>query len=164
MTAETMFRTGFALLLLTGLCAGCLSVEMTDHSGPGSVSVAPTERLNATEPFELTGQVFFELDETTTERSRFEDVRLCLYAENGTVLAAEPLGAFEAPSTVVNVSVRTEQAPWYIYVHHPAFQSLEEFDNELLVYRPDDDRYGPGTVEDLPVRVERLTETRCRPA
>lgn len=152
-----------ALLLLIGSTAGCLSTETSVGPRPAEgVGIQPTELLNTTGPFSLTGEVYFYLYVSPSEQTQFEDVRLCLYDRNGTVIQSVSLGTFETNSTVVNISVQTDQMPWYIYVHHPEFPA--DLDNELRIYNADDDRFDPGTPSDLPFDAEGLEDTRYTPA
>ena len=162
MRIKTKLYIGLLLLVLVA-GAGCSSQVYTDPANTGEVSIAPAHSINTTAPFNLSGQVYFDAG-PEADVNQFENVQLCLYDENGTALESALLGTFEAPSTVVNFSVRAERVPRYVYVHHPEFRSLGQFDNELLVYNAETDRFGSGTPEDLPFDTDRLTDTRCTPA
>jgi hypothetical protein len=156
-------RVVLALFILVGPTAGCISTQTSVGPRPAEgVGIQPTEPLNTTAPFNLTGHVYFYSYVSQSERTQFKDVQLCLYNRNGTVIESASLGTFETNSTVVNISVQTDLMPWYIYVHHPEFPV--DLDNELRIYNADEDRFDPGTPEDLPFNIDRLTDTRCTPA
>lgn len=163
MSADRRIYLALVVLLLVGSAAGCSSTEPRPPYQVGDeLVIQPDEQLNTTSPLNLTGEVHFSLHSTTPEKTKFEDVRLCLYGQNGTVIESVSLGTFEGPSTTRDISVQTEQMPWYIYVHHPDFPP--RLTNTLRVYYPELDRFSSGTPSELPFDADRLTDTRCTPA
>lgn len=156
---------GSVLLLLGGLYGLGIMFDQatTNHSNIGEVDMSSTG-LEPTTPFEYDGKVHFGLDPSATSDTTFEHVKLCLYDANGSVLASRDLGTFEAPSTYKNFSVRTDEVPHYILVHHPRFREIEGFEIELWVYRPSRETFVPRGPSQLPFDYDKLDEQSCQPS
>jgi hypothetical protein len=88
-----------------------LDNETTGHSAVGDIEIIATAPLSDEPPFTPFTRVVFRLDGSVVEQSRFEDVTLCYYTRNGTVIASENLGTFEPPSTTKNVSLESNSIP-----------------------------------------------------
>lgn len=81
------------------------------------------------------GTIHFSL--ATSESVTFENVTLCMYDSNGTVLAEESLGTFSTPSASSTFEVRSGQVVKYIVVDHPRFRDYSEFGPGLYVWADD---------------------------
>lgn len=170
MTVSNRHRTvaALALLALAVLVSGCTVFGIggdgtTGHSAPGDIDLFATEPVAAEPPYKPVDQVLFDLDGSVVENDTFSHVTYCLYDQNGSVIASEDLGTFETPSAAANVTLETEQVPYYVYVHHPRFSGIDEFQNEILIYLPDRHNYRDGHTDDLPFDTSRMTETSCQP-
>lgn len=78
------------------------------------------------------GTIHFSL--AASESVTFENVKLCLYDSNGTVLAEENLGTFSPPSASSPFEVRSGQIAEYIVVDHPNFRDYPDFGPGLYVW------------------------------
>ncbi len=156
---------GSVLLVLGGLYGLGILLDhgTTNHSNIGEVEIVSTG-LQPTTPFEFDSEVHFGLSPSATSDTTFEHVKLCLYDANGSVIASRDLGTFETPSTAKNFSVQTDEVPHYILVHHPRFREIDGFDNELLVYRPTEETFGPGAPYQLPFEYDNLDQQSCEPS
>lgn len=164
------YRT-VAILMVLGvavLASGCTVFDTGGDSANGSSAVGDV-RLSASgpladePPYKPVDQVHFSLDGSVVEDDTFTHVAFCLYDRDGNVLATEDLGTFTTPSAVANVTVETEQVPYYVYVHHPRFASIEGFDTEVFEYLPERHNYVTNHSDDLPFDVRQMTETGCQP-
>lgn len=149
---------GVAVVVVTTLIAG-LSVGPIATSSPteGTPTAAdqddganPTERARiivSPEIVTFTGNnttmgVEVSYDIYGYEDISYENVRLCLYDENGTVLANEPLPNISSSTyTVKTVNVTLETKPTYYIVDHPELRTDDRFGLHQAQWNEDLDMY-----------------------
>ena len=162
------YRALFASILVAtaALMSGCTLSDAGGHSAPGSVQFSVTNNLATEPPFKLVAQVHFSLGRTVVENTTFSNVSLCLYGSEGDLLQSQNVGSFRAPSTSVNISVRSEQMPYYVYVHHPRFDDIQGFlHSAVLIYDADREvAWSTGHPNEMPFDHEQMTDTDCEPA
>jgi len=85
------------------------------------IPVAP--QVNGTN-FSYDGRVRFRF---TYDRERpFEDVVVCLYDENGTVLNSTTIETVQVQSDVHNISISSSEIPHSMVIDHPAFHQYSK--------------------------------------
>lgn len=80
------------------------------------------------------------------ENLRYEDVLLCLYSQNGSVLGKESIGTIYSPDSGVydeemTVNISVGQRPFYFVVDHPELRNDSRLTTELRVWLPEHEAY-----------------------
>lgn len=85
------------------------------------------------------------------EQTTYSEVRVLLYAENGSVLFSKPLGDLNASSGELNVSLSAEKKPYYVVFDSNDFWS-ETVEVDYFVLQPDGTytRKEAGSRDELP--------------
>ena len=139
---------GIAVVLVMTLIAGLSIGPFTASSPTEGTPIAdnqnngaePTERARiivSPEAITFTGNnttmgVEVSYDIYGYEDISYENVRLCLYNQNGTVLANEPLPNISSPTyTVKTVNVTLETKPTYYIVDHPELRT----DDQIVLHQ-----------------------------
>lgn len=107
--------------------------------------------------FSYDGRVVASLSRLDPERT-FDDVTLCLYDDDWSVIAAEPIGSIPPGESAHPVEIRTDTVPTRIVVEHPDFREQAVF-NGVLIRR--DGEYVLGNRTDLD-RTPPSTPGECR--
>lgn len=124
------------LVCLLVISAGCLGGEA--QSEQWNYVDGGGLRFDGGSEFTINGTVSVSLTENNSEV--FEDVTMCLYAEDGKLLEARNLGDFEAQYERKPVNVTIDTRPRYVIVDHPRFQ---KYDADNLVMRWTEGSVGP---------------------
>lgn len=102
------------------------------------------QQMNGTEPVYLSGIFTFELNPNGKFQRTYDNVTLCAFHRNGSVLSSQNLGTFETPYDGRNFSLRTRILPTYVLVYHPAFIEIHEshsFKYRLLYRSQNTDKF-----------------------
>jgi len=120
---------------------------MTPESNGGKPSALARIAINPEVTSETERSVSMRIEVDTNiygyENISYENPRLCLYDENGTVLGNESLRDIESPiDTVETVNVTVNKRPIYYTVEHPELRTDDRFqlhfrrlDEEDNIYR-----------------------------
>lgn len=119
----TRYLIGGALVCLLAITAGCLGGEA--QSEQWNYVDGAGLRFDGGSEFTINGTVSISLTQNNSEV--FEDVTMCLYAEDGKLLEARNLGDFEAQYERKTVNVTIDTRPRYVIVDHPRFENYQRF-------------------------------------
>ena len=113
-------------------------------------------------PFRMEVVVSYSLHTSFVNDSTFEDVMLCLWDANGTVIAERNLGTFSGRDEIVkNISVKTDSVPRYIFPHHPRFYEIEPFGTGGYSFIPSQEIFRSVTIGSVPFDPRRLERGSC---
>jgi len=112
-------------------------------------------------PFQLDITVRFGFAPSFAKDDSFENVRLCLYNANGSVLYSENLGTLSGSSDTVDVSIKIKNPPKYIHVHHPRIYEYMTV-HEVWVRNSGNMVFDDGTIRDLPFDPRKIDGLGCR--
>lgn len=153
-----------AMLILAGslLIMQDQSNNQTGHSGGGHVTIDPNITLSTSPPFVLSGRVVYSPGTSNVENETFRDIRVCMYRRNGSVLLNQNIGSVSSRGGAIDISIKSEEVPYYIMVHHPGLYRLNNIENEILVLKDNEGYFdGTQTIEDMPFDVKRLSKGSC---
>lgn len=145
---KSLFGTRWSNLLLVGLlilASGCVSGETDPRPGSGDLSVRVNETAPDQPPF--TAEVMVSFEWAVENSKKFDDVMLCLYREDGTVLNATNIGTFATPQTRVTTSITASDRPEYVVVDHPKLR--ENGFVEIRFWNEEQGYYDIGTIDDI---------------
>lgn len=153
MSERTRATVAVCLLLLVSGCIGPLAGpfagntdETTTPTGGGSDGTAPYgvvdlyvdeyDDSNGTHRMDI--RVTFKAPyNDSLEPTTFEDVMVCFYDEDGTVLNGTSLGDFDTPKDEGEAALISATRPTYITADHPHWGSYGKMDIEYGVLRSD---------------------------
>lgn len=168
MNTKLALGVGLFALLTVGLVVGGWTVLSDDSvsgsSNIGSLTIHHTHPSPTDSPYLFRTEIHYSLGTSVVEDDSFEDVRFCFYDSDGAVLRNRSLGTFAGSSAYVNLTVETESAPAYVYVHHPRFYDIEGFDIDTMVYQPDRDAFNHVSPDEPPFDARTIDQGSCTPA
>lgn len=135
----TRYLIGGVLVCLLAITAGCLGGEA--ESEQWNYVDGGGLRFDGGSEFTINGTVSVSLTQNNSEV--FEDVTMCLYAEDGELLETRNLSEFEAPYERKSVNITTDTRPRYVIVDHPRFK---KYDADNLIMRWTEDLIKPVTT------------------
>jgi len=113
-----------AILCSILLAAGCIGLqEDPSGEGRGVTQVSMNLETYSDSDYRVTGEVFIAIwdrDDVT-----FEDVTLCLFSADGSILNSTILGDFRMPSDERRVEISSADRPRYVVVDHPGMREHE---------------------------------------
>jgi len=137
----------FALAVLTVPLAGCFEEEgHTDpRPGSGSLNIYVLDSLVTESQYQANVSVDWEW--YVEDQRQFEDVALCLYDRNGTVLADRGLGTFTTTDENLQRSIGMAERPTYVVVFHPGLHQAGFW--SILYWNEGRANWVEGTTEDI---------------
>lgn len=158
-----------AIILITGGCvqSGSSSPSATESTTERGLTAsggeAPQQALVQISPYPLDSsseqfakRVLVSVKIRGYPPQRFENARLCLYDEGGTVLSNESLGTIVSPQTgefvtSYSVNVTLSQRPKYIVVDHPELRNDNRLTVEMLEWNSTRNLWIPQDGPSLPL-------------
>lgn len=162
MSTRVGVTVAVCVLLLVSGCSGPLANPFADSSdatatplGGGTDGTAPygvvdlhiDEYDDSNGSYRMDARVDFRAPlNDSLEPTTFEDVMVCLYDENGTVLNGTSVGDFETPKDEGAATLSATSKPTYIVADHPRWGTYGVMDIEYGVLLKDgsfDGRHRP---------------------
>lgn len=91
-----------------------------------------------------------------------EDIHACVYNESGDVVFARNMGSIDSTGATRNVTIETDVAPKYTFVHHPRFRGIEG-EHQVLGYEDEHDQWRSLGTNNLPFDYDEMNWTGCQP-
>lgn len=141
-------------VILLVVLAGCVSGETDPRPGFGDLSLRVNETAPDQTPF--TAEVAVSFEWAVEDSVQFENVMLCLYRQDGSVLNTTNLGTFSTPQTRVRIPTTAPERPEYIVVDHPGLR--ENGFVEMRFWNEEQSYYDIGTIDDIEFDYARSDE------
>jgi len=138
----TSHRQLLTVVLLVGVSlSGCQVIEQHRptqnggfHHSPRAQFIIPLSAMQLNETnFSYNGRVDFVFQ---YDRERpFEDVVVCLYDVNGTVLNSTTIETLVVPVDVYNLSISSSEVPHSMVIDHPAFHQYPKEATTFMILK-----------------------------
>jgi len=156
-----MIRRGLLIVLLVLLLSGCIGgglLQDNDTRTPDRfqssiqvTTIGNTEVTNNDSGFYFDGGISIQVEGDT---STFEDLYMCLYDSEKTLIKAHRIGTMEGNSDR-EVTVETDQQVRYVIVDHPKFWQYDSPDAIRWVYNYQSEQYRLFRAQDVSFEYDR---------
>lgn len=141
-------------LLLTFLLiasAGCIADTSEEtpekRAQPGHIGADANLQFNESGPYTIDGRIIVSYPRSESEV--FNDVMICFYDDDGSLISGKNLGDFHAPYDAAQISMSFETKPRYAIVDGPQFRKYPSFNFLTIEWTDEHVRHNLDTPREL---------------